>query len=41
MNGVHELRLTGPVVAAIYLGQITQWNDPRIKALNQGCTSPR
>ena len=41
VNGVgHKLRLTGPVVAAIYLGQITQWNDPRIKALNPGVHLP-
>ena len=28
------LRLTGPVLAAIYMGQITNWNDPQIKAIN-------
>jgi phosphate transport system substrate-binding protein len=28
------------VVAAIYLGQITNWNDSRIKALNKGVNLP-
>lgn len=36
LSGVRGLKLTGPVVAAIYLGQITRWNDPRIRALNKG-----
>lgn len=41
LSGVgNKLRLTGPVVAAIYLGQITKWNDPRIKALNPGVRLP-
>jgi phosphate transport system substrate-binding protein len=31
-----RLHLTGPVLAAIYLGQITHWNDPAITALNPG-----
>ena len=30
------LRLTGPVVADIYLGKITNWNDLRITKLNPG-----
>lgn len=34
--GVHSLRLTGPVLADIYLGAITRWNDPRITRLNKG-----
>jgi phosphate transport system substrate-binding protein len=29
-----RLRLTGPVVADIYLGTITNWNDPAIAKLN-------
>jgi len=28
------MRLTGPVLADIYLGKITMWNDPSIVALN-------
>ncbi len=35
-----RLHLTGPVVAAIFLGQITRWNDPAITALNPGFTLP-
>jgi phosphate transport system substrate-binding protein len=30
----NELRLTGPILADIYLGKITKWNDARIKAIN-------
>jgi phosphate transport system substrate-binding protein len=35
-----RLHLTGPVLAAIYLGQITRWNNPAITALNPGITLP-
>ena len=35
-----QLRLTGPVIAEIYLGKITQWNDAKIAALNPGVTLP-
>jgi phosphate transport system substrate-binding protein len=38
--GVKTLRLTGPVVAGIYLGSITTWNDPKIKALNKHVALP-
>jgi phosphate transport system substrate-binding protein len=38
--GVHRLHLTGSVIAAIYLGQITKWNDNRITALNKGTHLP-
>jgi phosphate transport system substrate-binding protein len=34
------LRLTGPVLADIYLGRITKWNDPAIAALNPGVKLP-
>ncbi len=34
------MRLTGPVVADIYLGKVTQWNDPAIAALNPGVALP-
>ena len=34
--GVHRLRLTGPVLAKIYLGQITNWNNKAITSLNKG-----
>jgi phosphate transport system substrate-binding protein len=35
-----ELRITGEVLAQIYLGNITKWNDPRFVALNPGKTLP-
>ncbi len=38
--GVHKLRLTGPVIAGIYLGQITNWDAPAIKKLNKGVKLP-
>jgi phosphate transport system substrate-binding protein len=34
------LRLTGDVVADIFLGNIAKWNDPRIVALNPGAALP-
>ena len=34
------LKLTGPVVANIFLGKITKWNDPAIAALNPGVKLP-
>jgi phosphate ABC transporter phosphate-binding protein len=34
------LHFTGEVLAAIYLGKITQWNDPAIRALNRGLSLP-
>jgi len=34
--GTTQLKLTGDVLAKIYLKQITQWNDPAIVALNPG-----
>ena len=35
-----QLRLDGATVAAIYLGDITQWNDPKIKQLNPKLALP-
>ena len=35
-----RLHLTGPVLAGIYLGQITRWNDPAITALILGLSLP-
>ena len=32
-----SLNFTGPILAKIYLGDITMWNDPAIAALNPGC----
>ena len=34
------LRLTGDVLAKIYLGDITMWNDPAIVQLNKGLKLP-
>ena len=34
------MMLTGPVIADIYLGKITKWNDPRIATLNPGLRLP-
>jgi len=34
IKGVKKLRLSGKVIAAIYMGRITKWNDPKIKKLN-------
>ncbi|MGO9799907.1 MAG: phosphate ABC transporter substrate-binding protein PstS [Candidatus Binatus sp.] len=34
------LRLTGPVIADIFLGKITKWDDDSIKALNPGAAIP-
>jgi len=35
-----ELKLNGTVLADIYLGKITKWNDPAIKALNGSLNLP-
>lgn len=35
-----QLRLTGPVLASIFQGSITKWDDPAITALNPGITIP-
>jgi phosphate transport system substrate-binding protein len=34
------LRLSGDIVADIFLGKVTKWNDPRIAALNSGASLP-
>jgi phosphate transport system substrate-binding protein len=34
------LKLTGPVVADVFLGKISKWNDARIAALNPGVALP-
>ena len=31
-----ELRITGPVMAEVFLGNIAKWNDPKLQALNPG-----
>lgn len=35
-----KLKLSGDVIADIYLGKIKKWNDPRIATLNTGVTLP-
>ncbi|MDF3055671.1 MAG: phosphate transporter substrate-binding protein PstS [Gammaproteobacteria bacterium] len=36
----NDLTLSGPILADIYLGKTTKWNDPSIVALNPGITLP-
>ncbi len=39
--GVNQtLKFDGPTIAAIYLGNIKSWDDPRIKELNPGVNFP-
>jgi phosphate transport system substrate-binding protein len=40
LPGVTDLKLTGPVLADIYLGKIKSWSDSRIKELNQAAALP-
>jgi phosphate transport system substrate-binding protein len=35
-----RLHLTGPVLAEIFLGKITRWDDPAVTALNPGVSLP-
>jgi phosphate transport system substrate-binding protein len=37
---VEGLKLTGPILADIFLGKITKWNDPQIQEINSGLTLP-
>jgi len=39
LNSSH-LKLSGPVLAGIYQGKITKWDDPQIAALNKGVALP-
>ena len=41
LDGIKNLlHMDGPTLAKIFLGQITSWNDPQIKALNKGASLP-
>jgi phosphate transport system substrate-binding protein len=41
LSGIKSgLKLDGPTIAKIFLGQIKTWNDPAIKALNPGMNLP-
>jgi phosphate transport system substrate-binding protein len=37
---VEGLKLTGPILADIFLGKITKWNDPQIQTINSGLALP-
>lgn len=38
--GVKKLNLTGKILAGIYFGRITKWNDPKIKKVNPKAKLP-
>jgi phosphate transport system substrate-binding protein len=38
--GVKKLNLTGKILAGIYFGRITKWNDPKIKKINPKAKLP-
>jgi phosphate transport system substrate-binding protein len=42
LDGVRpgDVRLTGGLIADIYLGKLTRWNDPKIAELNPGIRLP-
>jgi phosphate transport system substrate-binding protein len=40
LNGVSGLTLTPQVITKIFLGKVTSWDDPAIKALNSGVSLP-
>ncbi len=40
LTGEPQLRFTPDVIADIFLGKITKWNDPRISAINPGMKLP-
>lgn len=40
LSAAKNLQLTGPILADIYLGKITSWSDPALKALNSGLELP-
>jgi phosphate transport system substrate-binding protein len=39
-NVTQDLRFTAPVLAGIYMGRITRWNDPLIRAENRRVALP-
>jgi phosphate transport system substrate-binding protein len=39
-NGPNRIRLSGPVLANIFLGKIKKWSDPAIRKLNKGKSIP-
>ena len=40
LPGVENLKLTGEIVADMYLGKITKWNDARLAEINPGVALP-
>lgn len=40
LAGNPKLKLDGDIIANIYMGNITKWNDPKIAALNPGVNLP-
>ncbi|MDQ6782611.1 MAG: phosphate ABC transporter substrate-binding protein PstS [Actinomycetota bacterium] len=40
LPGMADLKLSGDIIAQMYLGKITKWNDPAIAKLNPGVTPP-
>lgn len=40
LDGVKELNLTPGLVTRIYLGEITNWNDPKLAEVNPGVALP-
>lgn len=40
LPGVKTLNLAGDVIADIYAGKITMWNDPRLQSINAGVKLP-
>lgn len=40
ISGVSDLTVTPAVLAKIFSGQITKWNDPELQAANKGATLP-
>ncbi len=40
LSGLQHLKITGAVLAQIYMGKITKWNAPAIQKLNKGRNLP-
>jgi phosphate transport system substrate-binding protein len=40
LPGVKSLKLSGPILAGIFMGKITKWDDPKIAAANPGVSLP-
>jgi phosphate transport system substrate-binding protein len=40
VQGAGQLKLTGEVLADIFNGKVSKWNDPKIAQANQGVTLP-